>query len=354
MYGKKRLAYVDAIKGLAIGLVVLGHVLQIYYSDGALCVRAVYSFHVPLFMFISGYVSWKATGWLTVRKRALQLLVPFFSAIFLGFAIAEWGEWSAGRLAGRMVTVLKQPDMGLWFLWALFFINVIFIACRKMSHMIARSLKISPMATEITTMAAVAIALNLIEIATGVKTCGFHWIAWYFVFFCFGVYWRVFMSSPRPKVEKTLLILVSITFPVAACCFRMHNEPPLFYQWINLGNLFPVAYRMVVGMLGCMFCYLWLKRAECNNLIYKNLSEMGGVTLGIYYFHFYFLHWFEDIGIGLSPHWLVLLGTVTIIAASWVIVCICKRFAATRVLCLGMPWSTSNKANAPKPCKASE
>ncbi len=273
---KQRLAYVDAIKGLAIGLVVLGHALQMYYSDGTLVVRAVYSFHIPLFMFISGYVSWKATGWLTIRKRALQLLVPFFSAIFLGFVIAEWGEWPLQRLADRMVTTLKQPDMGLWFLWALFFINVIFIVCRKTAHMIARSLQTPPMATEIMTMAAVAMVLNLTEIATGVKTCGFHWIAWYFVFFCFGVYWRVFMSSPRPKLEKALLILVTITFPVAACCFRMHNEPPLFYRWINLGSLFPVGYRMLVGMLGCLFCYLWLKRISDKILAYSILSKMGG------------------------------------------------------------------------------
>ncbi len=60
------------------------------------------------------------------------------------------------------------------------------------------------------------------------------------------------------------------------------------------------------------------------------------------------------MGIGLATHWLVPLATVSIIVASWGIVCICKRFATTRVLCLGMPWSTSNQANVPKPSKVSE
>lgn len=56
-----RLKYLDFIKGFAILLVVLGHVIQ--FSDNSfdnnILFRYIYSFHMPLFMFTSGFASCK-------------------------------------------------------------------------------------------------------------------------------------------------------------------------------------------------------------------------------------------------------------------------------------------------------
>lgn len=48
---KARLDYIDVARGMAMGLVVLGHC---YGSVGAPVNRFILSFHMPLFFFLSG------------------------------------------------------------------------------------------------------------------------------------------------------------------------------------------------------------------------------------------------------------------------------------------------------------
>lgn len=57
----KRLYYIDNLRGLLIILVVLGHCIQNLDLDfdHNIVFRYIYSFHMPLFMFISGFVSYK-------------------------------------------------------------------------------------------------------------------------------------------------------------------------------------------------------------------------------------------------------------------------------------------------------
>lgn len=93
--GRTRLPFIDAAKGIGILLVVLGH------SPGLplFGVVLIYSFHMPLFFFISGFVQ-TATRSATppvevVRRNVRSLLVPylFFFAVSLTY-------WMATRRMG--------------------------------------------------------------------------------------------------------------------------------------------------------------------------------------------------------------------------------------------------------------
>lgn len=128
----KRLQYIDALKGVAILLVVLGHSLQNFDPDLEwLPSRAIYAFHMPLFMFVSGFVSWKVYKWASVKKRAVQLLIPFFFSIVLAWFVNYWGFWSADGFLSYTSKVIIQPDLGLWFLWVLFFYQYSFRSFAK-------------------------------------------------------------------------------------------------------------------------------------------------------------------------------------------------------------------------------
>ncbi|HEY4248059.1 MAG TPA: acyltransferase family protein [Lacunisphaera sp.] len=111
----------DIIKGLGIILVVLGHFLQSRQSnvDDNLCYRAIYSFHMPLFFFVSGYLSFRSLisgGFLA--KRFMGLVIPFLAWYFvLGWAEGTIHELGIAAFALRLVL---HPDWGLWFLWILF------------------------------------------------------------------------------------------------------------------------------------------------------------------------------------------------------------------------------------------
>lgn len=82
----KRLEFIDNLKGLAILMVVAGHIIQFLYCpdnfDENIAFRAIYSFHMPLFFMLSGFVTTFAMGseskvFMKVRKRFLQLIIPY-------------------------------------------------------------------------------------------------------------------------------------------------------------------------------------------------------------------------------------------------------------------------------------
>lgn len=57
---KKRLVWVDSLKGLLMLLVIVGHVLQKLLSDGCYENHGwnyIYSFHMPAFMAVSGWLA---------------------------------------------------------------------------------------------------------------------------------------------------------------------------------------------------------------------------------------------------------------------------------------------------------
>lgn len=85
----KRLEYIDYAKGIAILLVVIGHLLQYNLSGTSSkgLFDMIYSFHMPLFMFLSGYVAsfsierHVASKCDFIKNKARSLLFPF---IFMG------------------------------------------------------------------------------------------------------------------------------------------------------------------------------------------------------------------------------------------------------------------------------
>lgn len=124
----QRFIELDTAKGFAILLMVIGHSIAWNYLDrsfltgdmalmtqgekfGALLWRLIYSFHMPLFFFVSGYLTFKSEAnmeWLSalVKKRAARILLPYISTAFLLF-------------------FYNGSSSGYWFLQVLFIISVI-------------------------------------------------------------------------------------------------------------------------------------------------------------------------------------------------------------------------------------
>ena len=81
--GAKRILYLDLAKLFTIYLVLLGHVIVRITIDNPrnnLLHECIYSFHMPLFMLMSGYFASNKLGEMPVidllRKKGLQLLLP--------------------------------------------------------------------------------------------------------------------------------------------------------------------------------------------------------------------------------------------------------------------------------------
>ena len=79
---------IDALKGIAILIVMAGHVLSWNHMEDGYIYDAVKVIQMPLFMLVSGYVCGigrrikNLAGYGAVlKKRMLAYLVPFFSGL---------------------------------------------------------------------------------------------------------------------------------------------------------------------------------------------------------------------------------------------------------------------------------
>lgn len=142
--GKKRLYYIDMIKGIAIILVVLGH-----NSFSNHITQAIYLFHMPLFFVISGFLERleEISFGEYVKKKLRRLIYPY---IVFGTLIIVYntlfdilsGKWDLIKLLKRIAAFVygnliwenNSEYIGtLWFLTGLFCSGIIAYAIYRIS-----------------------------------------------------------------------------------------------------------------------------------------------------------------------------------------------------------------------------
>ena len=132
----------DLIRGFAIFLVVWGHSLQFLNSQTvdyeALPAFAwIYSFHMPLFALISGYLFWGTfcrlgPGHILVR-RVKQCLVPAWIWEGCLYLALNFSDLLHGRytLPQYLFSVLRRLPYGLWFLQSIFYCSAAILFIEK-------------------------------------------------------------------------------------------------------------------------------------------------------------------------------------------------------------------------------
>lgn len=123
----KRLDYIDEIRGIAILLVVVGHIIQFNgISKNNSVFEFIYSFHMPLFFAISGYITQKVTNitntkqYITfLKKKFIALIIPLLTWSLVVNKLFLKEKWNTLNWSD-IQNVLISP--GLWFLQVLFVI----------------------------------------------------------------------------------------------------------------------------------------------------------------------------------------------------------------------------------------
>ena len=125
---KEKINYIDYSKGIAILFVIFGHV----YSGNNIATTWIYSFHIPLFFIISGFLlklnKNKDTKSM-ILKKFKSLMVPYilFSIInIVGFYLIK--DLSYEVFKGNIFNTITLFGIGaLWFLPALFISETLFL-----------------------------------------------------------------------------------------------------------------------------------------------------------------------------------------------------------------------------------
>ena len=125
----KRIEYIDIARGVGILLVVLGH--NDLSLSSPFLYQFIYSFHMALFFFLSGFFFSAALPfWELLKKRFNSLLKPYFFTIFLIYFVSvSFGKMSFNTAIGRILKSLYAGGIyidwiQLWFLPHLFAVSV--------------------------------------------------------------------------------------------------------------------------------------------------------------------------------------------------------------------------------------
>lgn len=268
---KERLGYIDAIKGVAIFLMVMGHVLAWSYEDffavrddgpfsATLWWRVIYSFHMPLFFWVSGFLFGKfgrmnlSTGWQIIKKRIRSLIVPF---LFVGLIF----HFTTG-----------EPLTKYWFLRTLFIVTSI-----NVFYQIVKSkLKLGIVSDSFFYAVSFALLFVMGRLLRGsfvdqVVDFG-HFATFNYLAFCLGIMVRRY-ENLRIFFEHNW------TYSICLGLFIV-----LLFQQIPVPKYIR-AFLMCFSGIVCV-CYL-MKNVFCSGAVVKIIERMGYHSLDIYLIHFF-------------------------------------------------------------------
>ena len=130
--------WVDNVRGFAIYIMVLGHCIQYASHDGYnyaenSLFQLIYSFHMPLFMLISGYLFWYSLSKYSFGKGLLAklkgIMIPCMAwglvTYLLDVVLCGWNPVS---IFGYIYYTVYSN----WFLWAVFYCSLVGL-CSKYS-----------------------------------------------------------------------------------------------------------------------------------------------------------------------------------------------------------------------------
>ena len=331
----KRIAYIDFLKAFAIATVLLGHSVEQLSGDAFWdhpIWSFLYSFHMPLFMFVSGlfFKSSLRKGFVEVlRVKIVQLGVPSVTAFLLGLMIMKVvgvtsiADLCEASFAGFMNSV--------WFLKCLFICIVIMWPTVKLLR------------NDVLSAIVASVAALL------VPGCDIVNLNFMLPCFCLG-----FLCGTRKEFlgrhRRTLGILAVVAFltllPFWGGRLTVYMVPthvlsfsPFSFDFSNLGLS---VYRLAIGFAGTLVFYLAapaVHRLIAGGRFDAFCGTVGGATLGIYVVQTFLL---EILVHSLSiclPVWQSCLAA-PVLAVVELFVCLgvvrlFRRFKLTRLLFLG-------------------
>ena len=286
----KRDLYLDALKGFAIALVVLGHSIQssVANYDGNMLFRVIYSFHMPLFMFLGGAVASlnpREMNWKFLERKLYQLVVPFVSWYLVAYLLTN--AHSTTGFGAYIRQGVGSPDHGLWFLPVLF-LN---FCCLALARRLTSKLKLF-------SYPLVWLLVSLIP--TGKYGIGL--VRWHFPFFAAG-YIIFTHRSAVARYGRAALYCCVVSFPLLAASWHRLYNPSFITSLarhadsthiafisgssVLAGSLITRAYTYIVPFTGIGFAF-WLFRLKPSRYTYGLLGFVGIYTLDIYASQWYF------------------------------------------------------------------
>ena len=295
---QQRDSLIDLLKGIAIVLVVIGHATQWFsnFDNSNPLFVIIYSFHMPLFMFLSGYVSYNKKGKVDIKKRFYSLVIPFFIWFLLSFALYR-GYFSPFHLyknvkkmffepllfVNELRNLFFDPTIGRWFLWILFWLCILLYF----------ALKINKNREEITLAVFLVTLTSLyVLLQTPLPYFGLPELCWYLFFFTFGYIFHKYKQKMLPYIKTGGQISLFV-FPVLILLTQTSGKPSFLDDFSGVSVPFRQAvygvHLYLSALSGVLAIYLIIN--HMNNYAFflkKQFLFLGTISLEVYVTHYYF------------------------------------------------------------------
>lgn len=286
---KNRIEWVDCAKGLAIILVVYGHALTYFSPNFDSIVHVVYSFHMPLFFVLTGYVSAYSYNsedfFAFYKKKNITLMKPYFLYAVLLLAFKGLKNCLSGNiLSGENInciinTILitrKSFISELWFLPCLLIAHCLmfFIAKRKTISSWMIVILCFGVALLLRMMFNIALPCNLDNALLALP----------FIFG--GVQWRIVAKDNKNNLSVIgIFILALIVFTGINFVEISHGYSVDYFADIIIGNVPFFIFTATTGTAVIILCSQFV--TGCKNRFIKNsLMKCGRSSLSIYGLHY--------------------------------------------------------------------
>ena len=352
---KPRLQYFDMLKGIAIFMVVMGHVITfcIRGLDRAFAFKLIAEVHMPLFFFVSGWFSYKALAngsWKApdLVSRAKQLLVPMvvMSILWL-FYFPHSGLKTPFHCTFHDMWY-QAGKYGYWFTFVLFEIIAIYAVVRPMFSRLPRLW-----------MQVVALLAMWALMLTGLnfvphdiyELLSLNPMVQYFPVFMFGVLAHQHSDAFHRLTESSAAMTVAIPLAGALIYYiGWHWE----FAWIEQNVPMPthIARTLLHAALAVIAIGIvrpWSMKAfspeRHKPAVFANMwTVLGRESLAIYLLHYFFLFpltplqtAMNSLNVGFMP--------MLVNAAFWAAAIIAVVLCVNKIICLSRPlaWLMTGK-----------
>lgn len=287
-----RIAWIDALRGFAMWLVVIMHVQFFSGSQGTIYNTLIAWLFMPLFFFVSGLViynpnrQWTAGSVLTyLWKKVQQILIP----TVIMFLLANW------ILGYNVMEQLIHPmKAGYWFTITLFW----FIALYVLFEWLMQACKTDNKGWMICLVVLTALfSLLLSRHGLYTRMFGDGAMVWfdalqigkwsYFQFFVLGVVAKKYQDFCLRLLRNRYVMGIVIVAYILMAVIRVQGLPCADVQRyfaIVCVRLLPYASICIVTILFYLLRSFW-----ASSRTGRALQIAGRNTLGIYLIHYFFL-----------------------------------------------------------------
>ena len=320
-----RLPAVDLMKLYASFLVILSHCVSRFVTDfeGPLY-NAIWLTQMPLFFFASGLVSprqEKLDGFgkflLRTLKNALTLLFPCLTFLLLSCALSSASVLTAFRL------FYEDPQNGLWFLFVLFFVHLVFDFGTYLSTKMG--FRGSSILVPILFSAVCCLFALLLPRLAGFspRILGLKLFAYYIPYYVFGFLARCFLSSAAFSSRKPAVLWTIFGASLAIVLFEVFYFPSI--PAFDDGDILFLAIR-VLGSTASILVHLFLTDILTSNGKLGRFASLGSYSLQSYYLHILFLRTLPFSASGAAMQWLLSFGTAILLAMMVGVACLILHF----------------------------